>query len=97
LIKKATGKNVLKMGAAWIDSDEEKEFLLYSDYDVPGEKDKMVLLNVRSGKKQYFSFPRDIFDGPGVLNRIKINRLTDKQLVIEYETEKGNQTKVYNR
>jgi hypothetical protein len=97
LIKKTTGKNVLKDGAAWIDSDEKKEFLLYSDNDVPNKKDKMTLFNVKTGQKQQFSIPSDIFDGPEVLNRIQISRLTDKQLVIKYETEKGTRTKMYNR
>jgi hypothetical protein len=97
LIKKTTGENVLKNGAAWIDADKKKEFLLYSDNDVPDKKDKMTLFNIRTGKKQYFSFPGDIFDGPQVLYRIQISRLTDKQLVIKYDTEKGAQTKVYNR
>ena len=97
LIKKTTGENVLKDGAAWIDVDKKKEFLLYSDNDVPDEKDKMTLFNIRTGQKQKFSFPTNIFDGPQVLNRIKITRLTDKQLVIKYDTEKGTKTKMYNR
>lgn len=97
LIKKATGKNLLKNGAAWIDADKKKEFLLYSDNDVPDKKDKMTLFNIRTGQKQYFPFPGDIFDGPEVLYRIQISRLTDKQLVIKYDTEKGSHTKVYNR
>ena len=42
-----------------------------------------------------FPFP-GIFDGQ-VLYRIQISRLTDKQLVIKYDTEKGSHTKVYNR
>jgi hypothetical protein len=97
LIKKTTGKNVFKNAPAWIDADEKKEFLLYSDNDVPGKKDQMILYNLLTGKRQYFNFPRDIFDGPQVLNRIEISRLTDKQLVIKYDTEKGSRTKVYNR
>jgi hypothetical protein len=97
LIKKATGENVLKNGAAWIDADKKKEFLLYSDNDVPHKKDKMTLFNIRTGQKRYFRFPDDIFDGPEVLYRIQISRLTDKQLVIKYDTEKGSRTKVYNR
>jgi hypothetical protein len=97
LIKKATGKNTLKKSAAWIGADNKKEFLLYCDNDVPDEKDKMILLNIRTGQKQYFSFPNDIFDQSGILNRIQISRLTDKQLVIEYDTEKSTKTKVYKR
>ena len=97
LYKKSTGKNLLKDGAFWIDADEEKEFLLYSDNDVPGKDDKMVLFNVRTGQKRYFGYPNDVFDGPEVLNRIHISKLTDKQLVINYDTDKGSKTKVYNR
>jgi hypothetical protein len=97
LIKKATGKNVLKDAAAWIDVDERKGFLLYSDKDVPRQKDKMTLYNIDAGQRQYFSFPADIFDGPEVLNRIQIHKLSASQLVIRYETGKGSRTKVYNR
>jgi hypothetical protein len=97
LIKKTTGQNVFKNSPAWIGADEKKEYLLYSDNDVPDNKDEMTLFNIRTGKKQYFKFPADIFDRPQVLNRIEINRLDDKQLVIKYETEKGTKTKAYNR
>jgi hypothetical protein len=97
LIKKTTGENVLKTGAAWIDADEEKEILLYCNEDVPTPKDKMILYNVRTGQKQFFLFPADIFGEPEVLNRIQISKLTDKQLVIKYDTEKGPKTKVYSR
>lgn len=97
LVKKTNGENLLKDGAAWIDVDEKREYLLYSDTDVPDKKDKMTLLNVRTGQKQSFTFPNDIFDGPEVLNRIHINRLNKKQLVIKYETEDGSRIKIYNR
>ena len=97
LIKKTTGQNVLKSGAAWIDVDEKQEILLYCDNDVPDNKERMTLFNVRTGQNQKFSFPGDIFEEPEVLNRIEISRLTDKQLVIKYETKKGTKTKVYNR
>ena len=97
LIKKATGKNILKEGAAWIDVNEEKEFLLYCDNDVPNAKNKMTLYNVGTGQRQFFSFPGDIFGEPEILNRIQIHKLSDKQLVIKYDTENGSRTKVYNR
>lgn len=95
LIKKSTGKNNIKEGAAWIDADEEKELLLYSENDVPSSKDKMILLNIKTGKKQYFSFPPDIFDEPSVLNRIKIEKASKNELVIKYDTEKGEKRKSY--
>lgn len=97
LIKKSTGRNTLKDGSAWIDANEEKEFLLYSDNDVPDKKDKMTLYNIRTGQKQFFSFPSDIFGEPQILNRIQISKLTNRQLVIKYDTEKGSKTKVYSR
>lgn len=96
LIKKTTGQNLLK-GGAWIDVDEKKEFLLYSENDVPSPKDKMTLYNIRTGQKQRFNFPKDIFDEPEILNRIQISKLTDKQLVIKYDTEKRSKLKVYRR
>jgi hypothetical protein len=97
LIKKATGKNIFHHIPAWIDADEKKECLLYSDNDVPGLHDKMTLLNVSTGDKKEFSFPKDIFDGPQVLQRIQIKRLTAKELVIQYETVNGTKTRVYER
>jgi hypothetical protein len=97
LIKKTTGKNILKEGAAWIGINEEKEILLYCDNDVPAPKDKMILFNVRTGKKQFFNFPSDIFSEPEILTRIQIDKLTDKQLVLKYDSESGSRTKVYSR
>ncbi len=97
LIRKTTGENVLKKGAAWIDANEEKEILLYCDKDVPKPKDKMTLYNVRTGQKQFFNFPPDIFGEPEILNRIQISKVTDKQLVINYDTASGSKTKAYSR
>ena len=97
LIKKSTGRNALKEGAAWIDVDKKKEFILYSDNDVPNSKNKMTLYNTRTRQKQFFSYPSDIFNEPQILNRIQISRLTDKQFVIKYDTKKGFKTKVYSR
>ncbi len=97
LIKKSNGKNVIKSGAAWIDVDEEKEYLLYSDNAVPDKKDKMTLYNVKAGQKQLFNFPIDIFAQPEVLNRIQISKLTDKQLEITYEVENRIKTILYSR
>ena len=97
LIKKLTGKNILKQGAAWIDINQEKEMLLYSDNDVPTTKSNMTLYNVRTGQKKFFTFPSDIFNEAEILNRIQIDKLTDKYLVIKYDTESGSKTKMYNR
>ena len=97
LIKKSTGKNALKEGAAWIDVDEKKGFILYSDNDVPNSKNKMTLYNIRTRQEQFFSYPSDIFNEAQILNRIQISRLTDKQFAIKYNTQKGSKTKVYSR
>ena len=97
LIKKTTGKDILKIGSPMIDVDERKEILLYSENDVPSKNDKIILYNIRTGQKQFFNFPKDIFDVPEILNRIRINKLTDKQLIIKYRTEAGPKIKVYNR
>jgi hypothetical protein len=103
LIDKESGKNILKLkrgaalGAAIIDVLKEREMVLYSYNDVPNEKDKMILHNVNSGKKEYFLLPSDVFGEPEILNRIKISSLTDTHLVIKYETENGAKTKQYSR
>lgn len=95
LIKKTTGKNILKTDAWWIDVVEKKEVLLYSDQDVPTTKDKMILYSVRTGKKRLLSFPNDVFNEPMILYRIKIKTLTDKYLIIEYDINGRNKTKKY--
>ncbi|MBO9205465.1 MULTISPECIES: hypothetical protein [Niastella] len=97
LIKKATGKNILNNGAAWIDVEEKKELLLYCKNDGPDKNDKMILLNVRTGQKQYFSFPKELFEESMVLNRIQISKVTDTQLVITYDTKNGSKVKMYKR
>lgn len=97
LFKKSTGKNLLNAGAAMIAVDERQEYLLYSENDVPGKKDKMTLLNIRTGQKEQFPFPAAILNEPQVLNRISISRLNKELLVINYQTENGNRTKQYKR
>jgi hypothetical protein len=95
LIKKVNGENILNGSAAWIDAIEEKEMLLYCEEDVPTPRNKMTLLNIKTGKKQYFNFPTDIFGEPQVLNRMSIEKLTEQELVLKYETKKGEKKKVY--
>ena len=97
LIRKTSGKNILNGRAAWIDALEDIEMLLYSENDVPGINDKMTLLNVRTGQKQFFGFPPDIFNEPEVLNRIGIDKLFDNMMVIKYETANGLMLKIYTR
>ena len=96
LIKKVNGKNIIKDWSAWIDVIEDKEMLLYCENDVPGAKDKMILLNIKTGQKRFLNFPVDIFDKPQVLNRISIDKLSDKELIIKYETENELKKKKYS-
>jgi hypothetical protein len=95
LIKKTTGKNILKTDAWWIDVVKKKEALLYSDQDVPTTKDKMILYSVSTGKKRLLSFPNDVFNEPMILYRIKIKALTDKYLIIQYDTNGHSKMKKY--
>ncbi|MFA6247318.1 MAG: hypothetical protein WC615_10285 [Mucilaginibacter sp.] len=95
LIKKTTGKNILKTDAWWIDVVKKKEALLYSDQDVPTTKDKMILYSVSTGKKRLLSFPNDVFNEPMILYRIKIKTLTDKYLIIQYDTNGHSKMKKY--
>ena len=78
---------IKKLVDKWIDKD----------IDVPFPKDKMILYNVNTKRRRLFNFPSDIFNEPEILNRIKIKKLTEKQLVINYETEKRSKTKMYSR
>ena len=97
LIRKSTGHNILKQSAAWIDVVKKQGILLYSDKEVPSPRDKMILYDVHTGLKQLFNFPNDIFNEPADLSRIQIIKLTNKQLIIKYNSEKSSKTKVYSR
>ncbi|MBS1513018.1 MAG: hypothetical protein JST86_19430 [Bacteroidetes bacterium] len=97
LFKKSTGENIIKSSAVWIDVDEKKQCLLYCEAHVPNKKDQFILLNVQTGRKEKFSFPSGVFGEPQVLNRIHLKQLTTTQLIVQYDTEKGEQTKVYYR
>ena len=97
LIKKSTGKNTLDFSAAWIDADEEKQLLLYSRDEIPTSKNKMILYNLQTGKKEYYSFPKDLLGLTEIFNRIQIAKFTNKEFAIRYETNDGAKTKVYSR
>ena len=97
LIKKTTGANILEKPSAWIDAIEEKEILLYSDDEMPTKKSKMTLFNAKTGRKESFSFPSDLLGLTEIFNRIQIEKVTDKQLIIKYETAKDSKTKMYSR
>ncbi len=97
LIEKTTGRNIIEQWAYGIDADEKQEILLYCDKDVPSPKDKMILYNVATKRREIFNFPSYVFDEPEILNRIKIKELTNKSLVIAYRTDNGSKTKTYSR
>ena len=99
LIQKKTGKNILTDGSAWIDVDTIKQVLLYSKNDVPDEKDKMTLLDIKTLKQKEYSFPKEIFDGPEKLNRIELVNVTDKTFTIKYTYKDWTITKkkMYSR
>jgi len=97
LIKKDEGLNILEKGAAWIGASDSKGFLLYCETGSPTKKDKMILYDVNRNKKTKFNFPESIFDESMVLNRISIDTITDKLLVVKYETKNGVMQQKYNR
>ena len=97
LIRKSTGKTVIEESAAWIDVDKKKQMLLYCKEEIPRSKDRMILYNISTHEKEFFPFPKEIFEDPQVLNRIKLFSITEKKLVIEYEIEKGVKRKTYSR
>jgi len=97
LLKKATGKNILKKEAYFIDAIETKEILLYCDVNVPTAKQKLALYNLRTMEVKLFKFPEDIFDEPQILNRIKIASLTDRSFTIKYWANGRDKTKTYYR
>ena len=93
LIKKTTGQNVLKEGAAWIDVDTLKQVLLYSKADVPSKKDSMTLFDTKKMIQKEYAFPKEIFDEPEKLNRIRLIKVTDKTFAIEYDYKDWSITK----
>ncbi|HEY6977513.1 MAG TPA: hypothetical protein VH396_14545 [Chitinophagaceae bacterium] len=97
LIKKDNGLNILKDSAAWIAADEEKELLLYCETGVPTPRNKMILYDINRKQKEYFDFPKKIFDESMILNRIQIDTITDKLLIIGYETQNGLLKEKYDR
>lgn len=96
IIHKQTGKNILNKTRFWVDVDNKRETVLYSLKGVPNKKDKMILLNMKTMKRNQLAFPTDIIEHPMIHSSIEIYKLTDKKLIIKYETEKGYKTKVYN-
>ncbi len=97
LIKKSTGINILDKNCAWIDAIEEKDILLYCENKVPTKKDKMVLHNLRTGTKEFYSFPLELLKETEIFSRIVIVRLTSKEFVVSYYANSSIKIKTYSR
>jgi hypothetical protein len=93
LYEKETGKNLIKEYSAIIDVDRIKQILLYSENDVPNQKDKMTLFDIKNGIKKNYEFPKEIFGEAEILNRIHITNINDESFTIEYEFDEFNQRK----
>lgn len=96
LYEKETGKNLIKEYSAIIDVDRIKQILLYSENDVPNQKDKMTLFDIKNGIKKNYEFPKEIFGEAEILNRIHITNITVESFTIEYEFDEFNQRKQKN-
>jgi hypothetical protein len=99
LLDKETAKNLIPDGSAWVDVDTLKQVLLYSKADVPLEKDSMTLFDTKNMTQSEYAFPKEIFDEPEKLNRIRLIKVTDKTFTIEYEFKARTKTrsKKYSR
>ncbi|GAB4093792.1 hypothetical protein [Flaviaesturariibacter terrae] len=99
LLEKETLRNLIPDGSAWIDVDTVRQLLLYSPVDVPEPGDSMTLFDTRSRAQRSYPFPKEIFDGPQVLNRIRLLGVTEKTFTIEYEygDEPVTKKKTYRR
>lgn len=99
LYDKETAKNLIEDGSAWIDVDTTKQFLLYSKDDVPSKLDSMTLFDTKKKTSKQYAFPKEIFDEPEKLSRIRLINLTDKTFTIKYEFKDYTitKTKKYSR
>lgn|GEM_PF-3968674 len=91
LIQKSNGKNRLRSGrnTCWIDADERRSLLLFSEDCVPELSDRMILLNVETGKKRYYAFPRFMFEDPEILRRIEISSVRKNSITLKFSGFNG--------
>jgi hypothetical protein len=97
LIKKSTGKNILKDGACWVDADEKNGYLLYTYDDMPkAGEDTMILYNVNTGLKKYLHFPPEVFKEEYL--EVDIISVSANSLTIKYfsPTTIKDKRKTYN-
>jgi hypothetical protein len=95
LIKKTSGKNVLKKDVFWIGASEEMEILLYCRVGVPSQRDGMTLLRMRTGKRNFFRFLRKRFGEPAALIRIEKVTFEKARLSIRFNTNGVDLTRIY--
>jgi hypothetical protein len=95
LFDKATAKNLIPDGSAWIDVDTTNQVLLYSKSDVPFEEDgdSMTLFDTKKMMQKDYAFPKEIFCEPMKLNRIRLIKLSDHDFTIEYDFKDMSITK----
>ncbi|WP_460558094.1 hypothetical protein [Ferruginibacter profundus] len=93
LYDKETATNLIANGSAWIDVDTARQVLLYSKADVPLPSDSMSLFDAKKNTNRQYAFPKEIFDEPQRLNRIRLTNVTDKTFTIEYEFKDRQITK----
>ena len=97
LYEKETLTNLIPDGSAWIDVDTSSQVLLFSKSDVPFEGDSMTLFDTKKMSYKNYAFPKEIFDGPQKLKRIKLIKLNERAFTIEFECEEGIKIKKYSR
>lgn len=93
VLDKATARNLIQDGGAWIGVDTTKEVLLYSQADVPEMGDSMILFDTKRMTQKKYAFPKELFAEPEILNRITLINVSDKAFTIEYEYNDRNVTK----
>jgi hypothetical protein len=59
----------------------------------------MTLFDTKKMIQKDYAFPKEIFDDPEILNRIRLINVSDKEFTIEYEFKDWTVTKrkKYNR
>lgn len=78
-------------------ANEEMELLLYGEDATPTSKDKMILYDVRDNRKDFFSFPKEIFAEDMGVSGIRVDTLANNFFEIEYHTQNGVKRKRYIR
>jgi len=94
LLEKSKGKKILE--GTYIDTDEEKQVLLYDITDSL-TNNKLVLYNIQNNKKSIYDYPTDITCKAGIEDCVKLVKITDDELIINYSNSKGESEQSYER